>query len=188
MSFADMPFNHTADEAFKAFIKPMSKPLQPAKEGQASGNEGVSRANLAANRTRNNYLQAQIETASPTRLIVMLYEGAIRFCYLGIEAMNAKNLEEQNNHIVRAQRIVGELMGSLNREAGGEVAENLMRIYMYMLDRLVDANFEDNPKGIHEVIGLLGELKTSWEEVDRQTGTINTSTVGLDISQLGKSA
>ena len=90
MSFADMPFNHTADEAFKAFIKPMSKPLQPAKEGQASGNEGVSRANLAANRTRNNYLQAQIETASPTRLIVMLYEGAIRFCYLGIEAMNAK--------------------------------------------------------------------------------------------------
>ncbi|MCX6379081.1 MAG: flagellar export chaperone FliS [Armatimonadetes bacterium] len=187
MSFADMPFNHTADEAFKAFIKPATKPLQPAKESLMQP-EALQRPNPTAVRTRNQYLQTQIETASPTRLIVLLYEGAIRFCYLGMEAMNAGNLEEQNKCLVRAQKIVGELMGSLNKGSGGEVAENLMRIYMYLLDRLVDANFEDNPKGIHETIGLLGELKTSWEEVDRLTTISSSPSGGLSSPFTGKGA
>lgn len=167
-----MPFNHATEETFRAFIKPIAKPLQPSKDSLQD--EAAQRPNLAAARTRNQYLQAQVETASPTRLIILLYEGAVRFCYLGIEAMDAGDLEEQNKHLVRAQKIVGELMSSLNKENGGEVAENLMRIYMYMLDRLVDANFEDNPKGVHEVIGLLSELKASWEEVDRMTTIANS--------------
>ncbi len=180
MSFADMPFNHAAEETFKAFIKPAIKPLQPAKDSARQG-EATQRPNPMAARTRNQYLQAQVETASPTRLVILLYEGAVRFCYLGAEAMSAGNLEEQNKNILRAQKIVSELMGSLNKESGGEVAENLMRVYLYMLDRLVDANFEDNSKAIHEVIGLLGELKASWEEVDRLT-TIASSQSGGAIN------
>src|SRR5262245_44987318 len=77
---------------------------------------GTMRPN-PARQAHRQYQQAQIETASPTRLVVLLYDGAIRFCSLALEAMQAKELETQNTNLIKAQRIIGELMGSLNKEA-----------------------------------------------------------------------
>lgn len=114
-----------------------------------------------------HYQQAQIETASPTRLVVLLYDGAIRFCSRALEAMQTKDLVAQNTNLIKAQKIVGELMASLNKETGGEVAENLTRVYIYLLEQLVDANLHDRAESAERALILLRELRESWAEVDR---------------------
>ncbi len=115
------------------------------------------------------YQRSQIETASPTRLVIMLYDGAIRFCTLGQEAMQKRAIETQNTNLVKAQSILAELMSSLDRNAGGEVAENLFQLYTYMLEQLVTANLFDRPAPIGRVIEMLRGLRESWLEVDRLT-------------------
>jgi len=114
-----------------------------------------------------HYQQAQVETASPTRLVVLLYDGAIRFCSRALEAMEAKDLPAQNTNLIKAQKIVGELMASLNKETGGEVAGNLNRVYPYLLEQLVEANLHDRPDIVEGVLALLRDLRESWAEVDR---------------------
>ena len=99
--------------------------------------------------------------------MVLLYEGAIRFCRLAQEAMRKRDLETQNTNLIRAQRIVGELLASLNRGAGGEVAANLSNIYAHILEELVQANLYDSPEKLHHVLTLLSEMRGSWVEIDR---------------------
>lgn len=133
-----------------------------------------------------HYQQAQIETASPTRLVVLLYDGAIRFCLRALEGMQAKDLVAQNTNLIKAQKIVSELMASLNRETGGEVAESLTRVYIYLLEQLLDANLHDRAESVEGVLSLLRELRESWAEVDRLT-TIGQATDG-NRDATGKSA
>jgi flagellar secretion chaperone FliS len=114
-----------------------------------------------------NYMRSQVETASPTQLVVMLYDGAIRFLSLGKERMEARLIEEQNTYLTKAQLILSELISSLNAQKGGEIASNLKRIYIYMIERLVHANMYDDPAAIDEVIALLLDLRESWGEVER---------------------
>jgi flagellar protein FliS len=113
------------------------------------------------------YQRAQVESASPTRLIVLLYEGAIRFCHMARAAMLRGDLETQNLNLVRAQRIVGELIASLDRNAGGEVAARLSNIYAHVLEELVAANLYDRTDKVDHVIALLTEMRASWVEIDR---------------------
>lgn len=188
MAYPEPSYSPSPDDLIKPFVRNVfpkngeAKAERPTDATNTDGNmalENAMRVSSAANRARNQYLQSQVETASPTRLVVMLYEGAIRFCHQGVEAMNSKRYEDKNYYLVKAQRIVSELLGSLNREAG-DVTTNLMRIYMYMLERLVDANVQDNVKHVQEVIGLLEGLRESWVEVDR-IATQSAGTEGLDI-------
>ncbi len=113
------------------------------------------------------YQRAQVESASPTRLVVLLYEGAIRFCRIAQQAMRNQEWETQNTNLVRAQRIVGELLASLNRGGGGDVASNLANIYAHMLAELVEANLYDKPEKLDHVLSLLSEMRASWVEIDR---------------------
>ncbi len=115
------------------------------------------------------YQRAQVETASPTRLVIMLYEGAIRFCQLAFDAMAAKDLPVQHENLLKAQRIIAELLGSLNREKGSEVADNLARLYTHMLEQLVVANLHDQPEPVKFVQSMLRDLWASWVEVERLT-------------------
>lgn len=117
------------------------------------------------------YQRAQVETASPTRLVVLLYEGAIRFCSVAQEAMRNGDLETQNTNLLRAQRIVGELLSSLNRSAGGEMAINLARIYTHILEELVMANLYDRPQHLDHAISLLMSLRATWDEIDQMTAS-----------------
>jgi flagellar protein FliS len=119
--------------------------------------------------TANQYQRAQIETASPTRLVILLYEGAIRFCQLALDAMSKGDLAVQHSSLLRAQRIVAELLSSLNREKGGDVAENLARLYTHMLEQLVLANLHDHTKPVHAVQSMLRDLRASWIEVEQLT-------------------
>ena len=116
---------------------------------------------------QRQYQRAQIETASSTRLVVMLYDGAVRFCAQAAEAIRRNDLEAQNVNLIKAQRILGELLSSLDRETGGEVADNLARLYVHMLEQLVNANLYDQPEPVETVRAMLCDLRDTWQEVDR---------------------
>jgi len=111
------------------------------------------------------YLETAVETASPARLIVMLYDGAIRFINEAHSAMRQRDYETQNNKLQRAQKILAELISSLDFEKGGEIAENLFRLYTYMYNQLVEANIQDAPERLEHVIDLLSDLREAWDAI-----------------------
>jgi flagellar secretion chaperone FliS len=126
-------------------------------------------AMAASYKQGRDYVRSQVETASQTQLVLMLYDGGIRFLSVGKERMLAGNLEEKNRFLVKGQRIIAELLSALDLEKGGEVAANLHRLYAYMLQQVVEANLYERPEQVSEVIDLLRELRSSWEEIDRQS-------------------
>ncbi|MFY9394801.1 MAG: flagellar export chaperone FliS [Halanaerobiales bacterium] len=111
------------------------------------------------------YKDAQYSTASPEQLMLMLYEGAIKFARQAQEEMREKNIEGANNKLKKTGDIISELMVSLDMEQGGEIARNLYNLYDYMNRRLIQANIRKDPGLVDEVITLLTSLKESWEEV-----------------------
>lgn len=113
------------------------------------------------------YRQTAIETATPTRLVVMLYDGAIRFLSAALPEMKARRYDAQSRLIGRAQAIVAHLQSTLNFDAG-EVAEYLQTCYVALYDALTDANIHDKPESVEEAIEVLRELREAWIEVDRQ--------------------
>jgi flagellar protein FliS len=114
------------------------------------------------------YLQTAVETAHPARLVVMLYDGALRFLNCALEAMEQRDYEQQNLYLQKTQRILAELIGSLDFTKGGEVAENLFRIYTYLYNQLVQANIEDDAAKVQHAIALLSELREAWDTVASQ--------------------
>jgi flagellar protein FliS len=120
------------------------------------------------------YLRTQVESARPTQLVVMLYDGAIRFLTIAKEKMQACELESRHIHILKAQRILSELLGSLDVDNGGEVAANLRRLYAYMLNRTMEANVHDRMEPLDEVIGMLRDLRASWSELDQAQARVLT--------------
>jgi flagellar protein FliS len=111
------------------------------------------------------YLETAVETASPARLIVMLYDGAIRFINEATYAMRQHDYETQNNKLQRAQKILAELISSLDFDKGGEIAENLFRLYTYMYNQLVEANIQDVPERLEHVVDLLSDLREAWDAI-----------------------
>ncbi len=148
---------------------------------------GGDRSGRNAGGRNMKYLRAKVETATPTQLVVMLYDGAVRFCSLALEAMELHQFEDQNTNIKRAEDIVCELMGSLNQEAGGEVAANLLRIYTYLYEQLVQSNLNDDVEALKRVLAHLDALRESWVELDRQSraGAISPSPVNSSKQRLG---
>jgi flagellar protein FliS len=112
------------------------------------------------------YQRTQVDTASPAKLVVMLYDGAIRFLKQGQAAMERGDREAQNHYLLRAQRIIAELASSLNMEAGGEIAANLMALYQFMQEQLVLANFQDDVEKIRKVREMLESLRQAWAQVE----------------------
>ena len=111
------------------------------------------------------YQDNAITTQSRGRLIVLLYEGAIKFLKLAILGIEAKNYEEKGKYITKAQDIINELNAVLDMEAGGEIAANLRKLYLFMNQRLSEANIKRDPQMILEVISLMEELNQSWKAI-----------------------
>jgi flagellar secretion chaperone FliS len=113
----------------------------------------------------NAYKSNEVMTASRTKLVVMLYDGAIRNLKLAKLSIGDKNIEKTNASIIKAQRILSEFMSTLNLEEGGDIAKNLMALYQYMYQRTIRANIEKNPEILDEVIGYLDELRGAWSQI-----------------------
>jgi flagellar secretion chaperone FliS len=113
------------------------------------------------------YQRTQIQSASPTELVVMLYRGAIRFAKAGIDGVKRNDVEAAHTGFVRAQDIVNELSGTLNFEGGGEIATQLRAIYDFVIGLLMQANISKSIEPAEQAVGLLQELLSGWEQVGR---------------------
>ncbi|CAG1005003.1 Flagellar secretion chaperone FliS [Methylophilaceae bacterium] len=124
-------------------------------------------------------LETGIVDANPQRLIVMLYEGAIEACQLGLMHMRQNNIVQKGESLSKAIMIVESgLRLSLDRNAGGEIAESLDALYGYMSNRLYLGHLQNNPDYILEVIKHLVELKSAWEAISNlQSGPAQASAV-----------
>lgn len=130
------------------------------------------------------YQKTQIETADQGKLLLMLYDGALRFLGLARQALLEKDLEAANNKLVRVQDIVAELMASLDLESG-EVAVSLFRLYEYMHYLLVQANIQKDAEPLKQVESMLVELRNTWKEV-LVPAQISVSEKEEGISSTGK--
>lgn len=119
----------------------------------------------------DTYRQNAVQTASPLQLVIMLYDGAIRFLQLAKTAMEEKDLYAQNQNIQKTQKILTELTSCLDMKQGGVVAENLFALYTYCYNQLTEANLLDQKEPIETCIQLLTELRESWTEIEIRNRT-----------------
>jgi len=111
------------------------------------------------------YQKAQVNTVDQRKLIVMLYDGAIRFLTQAVDKLRAGDQFEAHNNLIRGKSIIAELLASLNMEQGGDIAKNLQRLYSYMFNELIDANLKKDRARIDHVLNLLRELRVGWQGV-----------------------
>lgn len=111
-----------------------------------------------------SYRQNSVLTASPGQLVVMLYDGAIRFLRQGELAMQEGLIAQTNDRLQRAEAIIDELLATLNDDAG-DITERLRSIYVYCRGRLMAARIERDPAKVREVIGHMSELREAWAQI-----------------------
>jgi flagellar protein FliS len=133
----------------------------------------------------NIYKQTRIKTAGQSRLIVMLYDEAIRQIDLACQEMEKpdRKLDVINNAIVKAQDIITELTVSLDFEKGGEIAKNLFSLYMFFNQQLVNANVRKDSGLLKEIRKFMAELRAAWQTIEGKTaGTEPGSHSGVNIA------
>jgi flagellar protein FliS len=113
------------------------------------------------------YQETAITTQDKGRLVVMLYEGAIKFLNISILDIQSGNFEGKGNNISKARDIIFELNTVLDMETGGEIAQNLRGLYNFIGRHLTQASIECNIPMIQEVINILKELNEGWKSVAR---------------------
>lgn len=111
------------------------------------------------------YLETQVTTTSQGQLLVMLYDGAVKFLLQAKERMAAKDYAGKGNLISKALDIINELDSTLNTEKGGELAGNLHQLYFYCSKRLFMANSRMEQAPIDEVIKILGGLRGAYAQI-----------------------
>jgi len=114
------------------------------------------------------YTNSRVNTISKVGLVVMLYEGAIKFLSLAVHSIKEKQFYEKAQNINKSLKIIEELQNSLNFEQGGEISENLNKLYVFFLKEISTAGMKNNQQSLNKVINLLSEMKQSWEKVENQ--------------------
>lgn len=117
----------------------------------------------------NTYQHNSVNTASRERLLLMLFDGLIKFINQGIIGIEEKVIYKANTNLTKAQSIILELIASLDMEVGGEISKSLSVLYDYMYRRLIDANIKKDAAIAKEVLGFAEELKETFEEAYRLT-------------------
>jgi len=123
---------------------------------------------VAYSKQVEEYRRQSVNSASPLQLVIMLYDGAMRFMDRAAAAIQAKDLEAQNHNLQRAQRIITELISCLDMKQGGEVAQNLLGLYSYVYSELIEANLEDDAVRIQNATRVLSELREGWAELEQK--------------------
>ena len=111
------------------------------------------------------YQNSRILTASPAELTLMLYEGAIKFGNMAIMGMKQKDIEKAHVNLKKVQRIVAEFRATLDMKY--PVAQDFDRIYVYLEERMTEANLTKDPEIMEEVVKHLRSMRDTWKEVMR---------------------
>ncbi len=137
---------------------------------------------MASLRADAYYRENQVTLASSGQLLLMAYDGMLRFLADGRRAMQEQRLDTQSRCLTKTQALLLELMVALDHSVNPPLARNLDRLYRYMYDRLMHANVADDVTALDEVATLLAELRDTWAEADRltrsQTGAAVPAGVG----------
>lgn len=118
---------------------------------------------VAVQNPYRQYFENAVMSAGPGELILMLYDGAVKYIRQGIMYIEEKNVERAHRAIVRAQDIVAYLMETLNMDY--EIAKNLAALYDFIMDRLVQGNVKKDVKLLKEALELVEDLRGTWEQV-----------------------
>ena len=114
---------------------------------------------------QNAYKKASVNTLDQTKLIIMLYDGAIKNANFAVEYMKSGEIEKVHDSLIKTKNIVTELLATLNMDHGGEIAKNLKSLYSYMFSLLIEANMEKKSEPVLNVIDLLKELRGAWVQI-----------------------
>jgi flagellar protein FliS len=133
----------------------------------------------------SHYRETQIKTASKGKLIVMLYDGIIRFLDIAIESVPQKSFDVVNTNIIKAQDIIAELSMALNMEAG-DVSKKLLNIYSYLNIKLIEGNMKKDVEPIKFVRNMVVELRDAWNQATKNSPNPNLDEMkkrgGIDIA------
>lgn len=113
------------------------------------------------------YQQNQLQTASPGRLLIAAYDGAIRFCGNAAEEMTKGNFDQQNYHMNRALAIICELVSALREDVDPELVARLRSLYAYVIERMGFANLKQDQEALEEAVHILRELRETWAEAEK---------------------
>jgi flagellar protein FliS len=136
-----------------------------------------------------SYSKVATQTATPEQLVLMLYDGTVRFLERALAGFQLEDLIEHhqaiNNNILRAQAIIQELDSTLNMEKGGEISANFRRLYDYMNRRLHEANVKKDKAPVEEILMRVRVLRDSWAEMmqKRPAGNADASPLNLESLQ-----
>ena len=115
---------------------------------------------------QNAYKKASVNTLDQNKLIIMLYDGAIKNASFAVEYMKSEEIEKVHDCLIKTKNIVTELMATLNMDRGGEIANNLQSLYSYMFSQLIEANMNKKTEPVVVVIDLLKELRAAWTQIN----------------------
>lgn len=122
------------------------------------------------------YKSVAVSTATPGQLVLMLFDGALRFMSTALNGFEqedvARRMEAVNNNAIKTQKIIRELQCSLDLQNGGEFAQRMYALYDYMLDQLLRANLTKDPEPIRIVERLLREIRDAWAQMLEQTASV----------------
>ncbi len=119
---------------------------------------------MSYSRQLEAYRENQITTTDPGSVLLLLYQGAIDSLNGAVTHLTQGDMAEKGRCVLRANDIINQFLVSLDHEAGGELAQNLDGLYRYMLEQILFANVNNDPKPLKTVVSLLSTLKTGWEE------------------------
>ncbi len=116
----------------------------------------------------NNYLANQVNTASPEQLMLMLYDGAVRFASMAIKAIEDNTPDKRSYYINKTYAILAEFAATLDRNQDAGLADNLDALYHYMQQQLMEANLKNDPQPVHAVKKMLLDLRQTWAQAIEQ--------------------
>lgn len=112
------------------------------------------------------YQNNKINTATPSELTLMLYEGAIKFCNIALIGIDEKNLAKASNNIIKAEKIINYLRSTLDFKY--EVSNDFNNVYAYIYDRLLQANIKKDSEILEEVLSSLRDMRDTWKDIMKQ--------------------
>ncbi|MEO7109029.1 MAG: flagellar export chaperone FliS [Polyangiaceae bacterium] len=128
---------------------------------------------MTVNAALNRYKNVQVKTSSPGELLVMLYDGLFRFLGEAKTAMESGERARAAERISRSHQILQQLNNGLNREHAPDLCDNLHRLYLFAMGHIVQANIQQKPENIAEVLRVLTPLREAWTTVVRGEGAKN---------------
>lgn len=116
----------------------------------------------------NSYLKNQVMGASPIKLVVMLYEGSIRSMKMAKAAIEKQDVVQAHTQLVKAQNIIAELKSSVNTDVDVTISQNLINLYDFCNEQLLQANLNKDSSLVDNAINTMSELLVSWKQLEQK--------------------